>query len=162
LLLRTNTKIVTTIENKTKIIFCVYFLSLSIVSIDNIKKFSYLFLIKNKNKKLKQKIIKATHKVALNKILKINNIINRALRQLICVVSKQIKSLFDKYIKKEMQLFYFKKTITIILRKSNKKKLELLFFKSIVLFDILNKILKSIISKRLRYIIEIYNILLCT
>jgi len=55
------------------------------------------------------------HKITSNKILEINNIINCALQQLICIVLSLIKSLFNKYIKKEMQLFYFKKAITIIL-----------------------------------------------
>jgi len=60
-----------------------------------------------------------------------------------------------------MQLFYFKKTITIILRKLNKKDyFKLLFLRFIVLLNILNKILKLIISKRLYYIVKIYNTLL--
>jgi len=36
----------------------------------------------------KRKIIKATHKVTLNKTFKINEIINRTLKQLVCVVLK--------------------------------------------------------------------------
>ncbi len=60
-----------------------------------------------------------------------------------------------------MQLFYFKKTITKILRKLRKKNYtKLLFFKSIALLNILNKILKSIILKHLRYIIKTHNTLL--
>jgi len=60
-----------------------------------------------------------------------------------------------------MQIFYFKKTITIMLRKSRKKNYsKLLFFKSIALLNILDKILKSIILKRLRYVIETHITLL--
>ncbi len=60
-----------------------------------------------------------------------------------------------------MQLFYFKKTITIMLRKSRRKNYsKLLFFKSIALLNILDKILKSIILKRLRYVIETHITLL--
>ena len=62
-----------------------------------------------------------------------------------------------------MQLSYFKKTITIILRKSREKNyFKLLFFKSIALLNILNKILESIILKRLRYVTETHNTLLNT
>ena len=112
---------------------------------------------------LKRKIIKATHKVISNKILEINEIINRTLKQLICVVLRQIRFLFNKYIKKEMQLFYFKKTITIMLRKSKKKNyLELLSFRFIILFNTLNKMLKSIILKRLRYVVKAHSILFNT
>ncbi len=110
---------------------------------------------------MKRNVIKAMHKITSNKILEINNIINCALQQLICIVLSLIKSLFNKYIKKEMQLFYFKKAITIILCKSRKKNyFKLLFFKFIALLNILNKILKLIILKRLCYIVKTHNILL--
>ncbi len=60
-----------------------------------------------------------------------------------------------------MQLSYFKKTITIMLCKLRKKNYsKLLFFKFIVLLNILNKILESIILKRLCYIAKTYNTLL--
>ncbi len=62
-----------------------------------------------------------------------------------------------------MQSFYFKKTIIIILQKLEKKNyLKLLFFKSIILLNTLNKMLKSIILKRLCYIVKVYNTLLNT
>ncbi len=62
-----------------------------------------------------------------------------------------------------MQLFYFKKTIIIILRKLKKKDyLELSSFRFITLFDILNKMLELIILKRLYYVVKIYNTLLDT
>ncbi len=62
-----------------------------------------------------------------------------------------------------MQSSYFKKTITIILRKSRKKNyFKLLFFRFIALLNTLNKILESIISKCLRYIVKTHNTLLNT
>jgi len=69
--------------------------------------------------------------------------------------------LFNKYIKKEIQLFYFKKTIIIILRKLEKKDyIKLSSFRFITLLDILNKILELIILKRFRYVVKVYSILL--
>jgi len=59
-----------------------------------------------------------------------------------------------------MQSFYFKKAITIMLRKLKKKNyLKLLSFRFIILFDTLNKILKSIILKLLRYVVKAHNTL---
>ena len=59
-----------------------------------------------------------------------------------------------------MQSFYFKKTVIIILRKSRKKNYsKLLFFKLIALLNMLNKILKSIILKRLCYVVKTHNTL---
>jgi hypothetical protein len=50
-----------------------------------------------------------------------------------------------------------------MLRKSRKKNyFKLLFFKLIALLNTLNKILKLIILKRLRYVIKTHNILLRT
>ena len=128
--------------------------------IDNIKKFSYLFLIENDETILKRKIIRTIYKATLNKTFKINKITNRTLKQLVCVVSKQIRFLFNKCIKKEMQSFYFKKTITIMLRKLEKKDyLKLLSFRFIALLNTLNKMLKLIILKRLCYVVKAYNTL---
>jgi len=71
--------------------------------------------------------------------------------------------LFNKCIKKEMQLFYFKKTIIIMLRKLKKKDyLELSSFRFIILLNTLNKILELIILKRLRYVVKAHNILFNT
>jgi len=107
---------------KTKLKQCFKFSSsLLIILIDDIKKFSYLSLIENNEIMSKREIIRTTYKTTSNKIFKINKIINQTLRQLVCVVLKQIKFLFNKYIKKEMQSSYFKKTIIIILRKLEKK-----------------------------------------
>ncbi len=62
-----------------------------------------------------------------------------------------------------MQLFYFKKTITIMLHKLRKKNYsKLLFFKLIALLNILDKILESIILKRLCYVVKTHNTLLST
>lgn len=76
-------------------------------------------------------------------------------------ILKQIKSLLNKYIKKDILLFYFKKTTTIILPKLDKKiYFDFFVFKSIVLFNILEKVLELIILKYLCYIIEAHNALL--
>ncbi len=62
-----------------------------------------------------------------------------------------------------MHLFYFKKTTTIILRKSRKKNyFKLLFFKFIALLNTLNKVLELIILKCLRYVVKTHNTLLST
>ncbi len=80
LILKTNIKIATTIKKKTKTIFKIYLFFLFIVSINNIENFFYLFLI-NKNKIILQyKITKVIYKITSNKILNINNIINKILK----------------------------------------------------------------------------------
>jgi len=66
-----------------------------------------------------------------------------------------MQSLFAKYIKKKIQSTHFKRIVTIVLRKLSKKNYSKLFaFKSIALLDILEKTLKLIVSKRLRYVVK--------
>jgi len=62
-----------------------------------------------------------------------------------------------------MQLSYFKKTITIILRKLEKKNyLKSSSFRFIALLNTLNKMLELIILKRLCYVVKAYNTLFDT
>ncbi len=66
-----------------------------------------------------------------------------------------MRSLFAKYINKKIQSIYFKRVVIIVLRKLDKKNCSKLFvFKLIALLNILKKVLKLIILKRLRYVIE--------
>ncbi len=125
------------------------------------KSFEYLFLIDNKLFLTYRKIKQIIYKTILDKIFGQTNYINKIMRRLIDNVSKQIYSLFEKYFQKSIQLTQFKSAITIVLRKSNKKNyLSTKIYKSIALFDILNEILKSIVSKCLHCIVEIANTLL--
>ncbi len=85
LLLRIDTNIATTTKNKIKIIFRFYFSSLFTILINNLNKFSYLTFIIDKTI-LKREVIRAMHKATSNKTLKINDIINRTLQQLIRII----------------------------------------------------------------------------
>ena len=85
------------------------------------------------------------------------------MRKLVDDVSKQVRFLFERYLQENIQSIQFKNTITIILRKLDKKNYSnAKVYKSIAFLDILNKILKSIVSKHLYYIVEITNTLLNT
>lgn len=120
--------------------FQTHFSFLFIVSINNIESFIYLISINNNKTMSKREITRAAHKAILDKTSKINNVTNRALRQLVCVVSKQMQSLFNRCIQKEVQPSYFKKTTTIMLRKSSKKDyFEPLSFRPIALLDTLDR-----------------------
>ena len=59
-----------------------------------------------------------------------------------------------------LQFVHFKRIATILLWKSNNKNYtNFKLYKSIALLNILSKILKSIISKRIRYIVEMHTTL---
>jgi len=117
--------------------------------------YDYTLLIKNDASITKREIRRAIHKATLNKTSRFNEITNRALRHLISVALAQVRFLFAKCIKKKIQSTHFKRVATIVLRKLDKKNYSKLFaFKLIALLDTLKKALKSIISKRLRYVVE--------
>jgi len=125
------------------------------------KDFNYFSSIKDDILLIYREIKKVTHKIIFNKILKHTNYTNRVIRKLINNASKQIRSLFKKYLQERIQLIQFKSAITIVLRKLSKKNyFNVKTYKSIVLLDTLNKILKFIILKRLRSVVEIYDTIL--
>ncbi len=104
---------------------------------------------------IKQKVKQIIYKIVLNKILKPNKVIKYKLN--IAIFSKYCVNIsaisFYKIYLKKIQLIYFKRAITIVLRKLSKKNyLKLFVFKLIALLNTLRKILKLIILKRLRCI----------
>ena len=71
------------------------------------------------------------------------------------IINEQIRSLFERCFRDEMQSTYFKRVATILLRKSsNKDYTNSKSYKSITLLNTLSKTLKSIISERIRYVVE--------
>ena len=154
-LLKKHEKLVTTTQNKIEIMFAAHFSSSSTMFMKDIAKFNYSLLIDDETSMTRREMMKVIHKVSLNKTFEINEIINKTLRQFARVVVEQIHSFFDKCIKKKIQSSHFKKIFTIMLRKSKKKNyLKFSLYKSIALLNTLNKMLKSIVFKRIRYVVE--------
>ena len=149
-LLKRCEKLIITAQNKIKIIFEIYFSFLSTMFIKNVEKFNYFSLIDDETSITRREIMKIIYKINLNKIFEINKIINKMLRQFIRVIIKQICFFFDKCIKKRIQSSHFKKTFTIMLRKSKKKNYaKFSSYKLIALLNTLSKILKLIVFKRI-------------
>jgi len=125
------------------------------------KNFNYFFSIKDDVLLIYREIKRVTHKAILNKTLKDTNYINKVIRKLVNNALKQIRFLFKKYLQKKIQLTQFKSAITIVLRKLNKKNyFNARTYRLIALLIMLNKILKFIISKYLRSVIEVCDTIL--
>ena len=143
-------KLFITAQDKIEIMFKTHFSFLSIMFMKNVKEFNYFSLIDDETSMTCCEIMKIIYKINSNKTFEINEIINKTLRQLVCVVIKQICFFFDRYIKKKIQSLHFKKIFTIMLRKSEKKNYaKFSLYKSIVLLNTLNKMLKSIVFERI-------------
>ena len=153
--LKTREDVAATTQNKVEIMFEIYFSFSSIVFMNDIEKFVYFSSTDDDETMTRREIMKIVYKISLNKVSRINEIINKALRQLARIIIKQICSFFDKCIKKDIQSSHFKKVFIIMLRKSNKKNYtKSSSYKSIALLNMLNKMLKLIVSKRLWYVVE--------
>ncbi len=79
LLLQINTNIATTTKNKIKTRFRFYFSFSSTILVNDLNEFFYLISIEDNKIMSKRKVIKAMHKIAFNKISRINNVINYAM-----------------------------------------------------------------------------------
>ena len=76
---KTRENVVATTQNKVKIIFKIYFLFSLIVFMNDIEKFIYFLLTDNDETMTCREIIKIVYKINLNKMLKINKVINKTL-----------------------------------------------------------------------------------
>ena len=148
--LKKRKRLIITTQNKIEIIFKIHFSFLSTMFMKDVAEFDYFSSVDDETSMTCREIMKIIYKINLNKIFEINKIINKALRQLIRVVVEQIRFFFDRCIKKKIQSSHFKKIFTIMLRKSRKKNYsKSSSYKSITLLNTLNKVLKSIVFKRI-------------
>ena len=148
-LLKTRENVVATTQNKVEIMFEIHFSFSLIVFMNDIEKFVYFSSTDDDEAVTCREIMKIIYKVNSNKASKINEIINKTLRQLARIIIEQIHFFFDKCIKENIQSSYFKKIFIIMLRKSDKKNYtKSSSYKLIALLNTLNKMLKSIVLKR--------------
>ena len=153
--LKKHEKLITITQNKIKIMFEIHFSFLSTMFMKNVAKFDYFLSVDDETSMTRREMMKIIYKINSNKTFKINEIINKALQQLVRVIVKQIRFFFDKCIKKKIQSSHFKKIFTIMLRKSKKKNYsKFSSYKSIALLNTLSKMLKLIVFKCIRYVVE--------
>ena len=157
--LKKRENLIITAQNKIEIMFETHFSFSSTVFMKNVAKFNYFSLIDDEASMTRREVMKIIHKINSDKAFEINKIINRALRQLAEITINQIRFLFDRCIKKKIQSSHFKRIFIIMLRKSRKKNyIEFSSYKLIALLNTLNKMLKSIVFKRIRYVVKILKI----
>jgi len=153
--------IITTAQNKAKMMFQTHFLSFSEIFMLNTIDFKYSLSIEDDALLIHCKIKRVIYKVTFNKTLKHMRYINRIMRRLINDTSKQIHFLFERCLQKRIQSTQFKSTVTIVMQKSDKKNyFNAKTYKSIMLLNILSKILKFIVFKHLQNVVKACNLIL--
>ncbi len=139
-----------TIQNKMKMMFQTNFSSFLKILMLNTEDFKYLLSIENDISLMHCKIKRVVYKIMLDKTSRYTEYINKIMCKLVDDASKQIRSLFKRCLQKRIQSTQFKSTITIVMWKSDKKNyFNAKIYKSIVLFNMLSKILKFIIFEHL-------------
>ena len=79
-MLKIRENIIATTQNKVEIMFETYFLFSSTIFMNDIKKFVYSLSINDNEAVTRREIIKVVYKINLNKMSRINKVINKALR----------------------------------------------------------------------------------
>ena len=92
--MKTRENVAATTQNKIKIIFKIHFSFLSIVFMNDIEKFVYFSSTSDDKTITHREIMKIIYKINLNKMSKVNEIINKVLRQLARIIIKQIHFFF--------------------------------------------------------------------
>ena len=149
--------VVTTIKKKAKLLFKIHFSSSLTMILNDIVDFNYVNLILDDKSLTSREIRRAIEKTISNKTSNLNDISNRVIRNTMRITNEQIRSLFERCFRDDVQSVHFKRVATILLRKSNNKDYtNFKSYKSITLLNTLSKTLKSIVSKRIRYVVEMH------
>ena len=100
--LKKHEKLITTAQNKIKIMFETHFSFSSTMFIKDAAEFDYSSSVDDETPMTRREVMKIIYKTNLNKTFKINEVINKALRQLARVIIEQIRFFFDRCIKKKI------------------------------------------------------------
>ncbi len=148
-------------EEKTKMLQKKFFSSSFQTDISNILKSFILLTVLFNSVLLQDEMRQMIQQVKVNKVSDAFKISNKALQVSLMKLTLILISLFNAYVTHKYHSKQFKKTQMIVLCKS--KKSDYINSKTywfIVLLDIINKILKSIMIKRLSNITETHLMLL--
>jgi hypothetical protein len=97
----------------------------------------------------------------LNKILNDDEITNKILKQINIIIILYLHRIYNVYLEKNYYLEHFRNTIIIVLRKLSKSNyFTITSYCSIVFLNILNKIFKFILIKKVNYLTKTHKLLL--
>ncbi len=151
---------ITMFEKKIKILQEKFFFSSSQVNISDITE-SFISLTVSFNSRITENEVKQTIRwVKANKASSASDISNKALQASLAELISVLTSLFNACITHKYHSKQFKKTQTIVLRKLKKSDyIDSKTYQLIALLDIMSKVLKSIMIKRLSDIVETHHML---
>jgi hypothetical protein len=151
-------------ENKIDILFIQFFSSTSQTDLNDTLKYRYFnIMTKTHENIIEKKIFQTIKKCKLDNIFKSNDISNKVLKLLINKLMSTLLRLFRVCATLNYHFRCFRKVHIIVLKKFNKNNyINFKAFRFIILFNTLNKTLKSIIVRRISNLIETHKFLLNT
>ena len=139
----------------------VFFPSPSKTLLDDIKDVMYPQIHHCPTVIIKEEIQKVIQRPETDKVSGPDGISNRILQVYVDQFTSILTYLFSVYLTLKYHPQTFRETRTLTLRKSNKSDYSFLkIYRSIVLFNIMDKTLESIIVRRITYLTKKYNVLL--
>jgi hypothetical protein len=150
LILKFNDRTIDTFEKKANMFKNVFFSTSFSIDLFDISRFFYSNSIECSSSIIEKKVLTIIKRFALDKTSSLDDFINRLLKTCAFIMIRLLTSLFETCI----QLFYHSKTFkevnTITLKKANKSDYTISkTYRLIILLNIMSKIMKSIMSKRI-------------
>jgi hypothetical protein len=152
-----------TFDEKAKMFKNVFFSTSSSIELDDISRSLYLRSIECSFNITKREVLKIIRRIALDKISSLNEIINKLLKTCALIMMQLLTSLYVVCIQQTYHSKAFKKVNIITLKKVDKNDYTISkTYRSIALLNIIEKILKFIMSKKISWIAETHRLLLDT
>jgi hypothetical protein len=163
LIFKFNDLTIETFDEKTKMFKNVFFSTSSSIELDDISRSFYFRFIECFFNITKRKILKIIKRIVFDKISSLDEIINKLFKICVFIMMQLFISLFVVCIQQTYHSKTFKKVNIITLKKIDKKDYTISkMYRSITLLNIIEKILKFIMNKKISWITKTHWLLFDT
>jgi hypothetical protein len=163
LILKFNDLTTETFDEKAKMFKSVFFSTSSSIELDDISRSFYFRFIECSLNITKRKMLKIIRRIVFDKTSNFDEIINKLFKICALIMMQLLISLFVVCIQQTYHSKTFKKVNIITLKKVDKKDYTISkTYRSIALLNIIEKILKFIMSKKISWIAKTHRLLLDT
>jgi hypothetical protein len=150
LILKHNNQIIESFDEKIDMFKNVFFSASSSVDLNDIFRLFYLNSIECSSCIIENEVLTIIKRFVLDKISSLDEFTNKLLKACASIMIKLLISLFETCIQQVYYSKAYKETNTITLKKSEKKNYTISkLYRLITLLNIIDKIMKSIISKKI-------------
>jgi hypothetical protein len=162
-ILKFNDLTIETFDEKAKMFKNVFFSTSSSIELDDISRSFYFHFVECSFNITKRKILKIIKRIVFNKISNFDEIINKLLKICVFIMMQLLILLFVVCIQQTYHSKTFKKINIITLKKIDKRNYTISkTYRLIALLNIIEKILKFIMNKKISWIMKTHRLLFNT